>query len=150
MIEHQHADPIGRDFRPPERTERPSAADVGPQVLALRKKRSKRGSGGLVAERQTTGHEVEGATDPTLPVQTRSGHELPRPDPREGESADDPSSRKAVTRLGRALARSAYAAGGRTGSRSSAMISRSRPSFGDEQVSNGRPVETRIHARAGM
>jgi hypothetical protein len=38
-------------------------------VLALKEKRSKHGSGSLVAERQTTDHEVEGDTEPTLPVQ---------------------------------------------------------------------------------
>jgi len=38
-------------------------------VLALKEKRSKHGTGGLLAERQTTDLEVEGDTEPTLPVQ---------------------------------------------------------------------------------
>jgi hypothetical protein len=44
-------------------------------VLALKEKRSKHGSSSLAAERQTTGHEVEGDTEATLPVQayTNSG-----------------------------------------------------------------------------
>ena len=44
-------------------------------MLALKEKRSKHGSSSrssLAAERQTTGHEVEGDTEPTLPVQAWS------------------------------------------------------------------------------
>jgi hypothetical protein len=69
--EHQHAGPSGRDFAPPGRTERlrQPGPHVSPQVLALKEKRSKHGSSSLAAERQTIGHEVEGDTEPTVPVQ---------------------------------------------------------------------------------
>jgi hypothetical protein len=70
LDEHQH-DRLHRP-RLPQRRGEPSvrgSPDVGPQVLALNEKRSKHGSSSLVAERQTTDHEVEGDTEPALPVQ---------------------------------------------------------------------------------
>ena len=69
LDEHQHAGLIGRDFRTAGANRAFEAPHVGPQVLALKEKRGKHGSSSLAAERQTTGHEVEGDTEPTLPVQ---------------------------------------------------------------------------------
>src|SRR5437764_316701 len=64
---------IGRDFlRLPHRRGESrvrDSPDAAPYALALKEKRSKHGSGSLVAERQTTDHEVEGDAEPTLPVQ---------------------------------------------------------------------------------
>ena len=69
--EHQHARPIGGDFRTAgaNRASEAALTSASPQVLALKEKRRKHGSGSLAAERQTTGHEVVGDTEPTLPVQ---------------------------------------------------------------------------------
>jgi hypothetical protein len=62
LDEHQHAGPIGRDFRTAGANRASeSSAHVGHQVLTpLKEKRTKHGSRSLAAERQTTGHQVEG------------------------------------------------------------------------------------------